>query len=115
MIEVTVLNYLSGAVSVPVYTEVPEHPPDRFVVIEKVGERIRDYVRTTSIAVQSYCLSSLYGAASLDETVREAMNEMAACLPNISRSHMESNYNFTDTRTKRYRYQCVYDITYVKE
>jgi hypothetical protein len=47
----------------------------------------------------------------LDESVRQAM-EQAVTLDNIASARLASNYNFTDTSTKRYRYQAVYDIYY---
>ena len=31
---------------------------------------------------------------------------------NIFKSSLNSDYNFTDTSTKKYRYQAVYDIYY---
>lgn len=119
MIEKTVLDYLSDNLDVPVLMEVPEVPsseyetmPDEFVIIEKVGENIVNYVRTASIAIQSYSLTSLYNAASLDESVRSHMDAMVE-YTDVSSCRMASNYNFTDTRTKRYRYQCVYTISFV--
>lgn len=115
MIESIVLSYLGEELSVPVYMEVPEsNLPDRFVVIEKVGASIENRVTMASIAFQSYSLSSLYNAATLDEEVRGVVERMVA-LYGIGGVRLESNYNFTDTRTKRYRYQCVYDIFYVEE
>lgn len=117
MIEILVKDYLEGALQgVPIFLELPEVPsedfpewPDEYVLIEKVGERIRNHVRTPSVALQSYSLTSLYNAAALDERVREAMDAMTDNAL-ISSARMASNYNFTDTSTKRYRYQCVYDI-----
>lgn len=122
MIEKTVYDYLAGALDgVPVFMELPEVPstdypvfPEACVLIEKVGESVRNHVHTSSVALQSYSTKSLYEAAALDESVRDAMDIMAEEVDDISRCHMESNYNHTDTRTKRYRYQCVYDITFVR-
>lgn len=120
MIEKVVFDYLSGQLDVPVFMELPEVPsesfpewPSEFVLIEKVGESVRNRIRTSSFALQSYSLTSLFKAAELDEKVREIMDVMAE-ETEVSRSHMASDYNHTDTRTKRYRYQCVYDITYVE-
>ena len=33
-------------------------------------------------------------------------------LPEIGRSQLNSDYNFTDTTTKGYRYQAVFDLIY---
>ena len=35
--------------------------------------------------------------------------------PQISRVQLNSDYNFTDTAQKRYRYQAVYDLTFYDE
>ena len=51
------------------------------------------------------------GAAALNEEVVAAMAQ-AIILPSISRCKLNNAYNFTDTATKEYRYQAVYDITY---
>lgn len=120
MIEKTVLDYLGGVFeSIPVLMEVPEVPsetystfPEKLIVIELVGKRKSNHVYAASIAFQSYAMS-LYEAAALDESVRAAVEGMPA-LANVGGVTLSSNYNFTDTRTKRYRYQCVYDIYYVE-
>lgn len=116
MIEKTILDYLSAELDVPVLMELPEVPsedyptfPEQFVIIEKVGGSRRDYINFASVAFQSYSTKSLYQAASLDETVREAIDGIIS-LPEISGIDLTSNYNFTDTRTKRYRYQSVFDF-----
>ena len=116
MIEQTVQEFLSAGLDAPVLLEVPEGPdiPDRFVIIEKIAGGRRNLLRTASFAIQSYSLSSMYDAAALDKEVRDEMDEMDILLPNIGACRMASNYNFTDTSTKRYRYQCTYDITYVE-
>lgn len=115
--EITIREYLSEALALPVFLELPEKPehrlPRRFVLIEKVGGRKANHVRTESFALQSYSLNSLFEAATLDAEVCEAMDNIIS-LPEIGASRMTSNYSFTDTRTKKYRYQSVYDITFVK-
>ena len=121
MIEKTVYEYLSTRIDVPVFMELPEvpsedHPewPDRFVVIQKIGGGKLDHIRSASFAFQSYSLTSLYEAAALDEEVQAVMDNMAV-LDNIGSCSLASNYEFTDTRTKRYRYQCTYDIYYKED
>ena len=118
MIEKIVLEYLSERMSVPVLMELPEVPsesfssmPERFLVLEKVGGNEADHIDDASIAIQSYSLNSLYGAAQLDEEMREAMRGIVE-VPEISGIRLASNYNHTDTRTKRYRYQSVFEIFY---
>ena len=118
MIEVTVLNYLNENLDTPVLMELPEVPsedyptfPEKLVVIERIATSRTNHVNVVSLAFQSYA-DSLYEAALLDEQVRSLMDSIVA-LDEIGGIRLASNYNFTDTRTKRYRYQCVYDIYFV--
>lgn len=119
MIETTILTYLKTALSnTEVLMELPEVPsedypafPDKLVVIELIGKSVENRIHDSSIALQSYG-KTLYDAASLDEQVRQAMDAIAEST-GISGSHLASNYNFTDARTGRYRYQCVYEVYYV--
>ena len=119
MIEKTVYDYLSGCMSVPVMMELPEVPsedyptfPEEFVVLEKVTGSVTDHINFATIAIQSYNIKSLYGAASLDEQVRNAMDAIVDSIDSISECQMTADTNFTDTSTKRYRYQCLYNIYY---
>ena len=112
MIELTVLNYLSDALSVPVKMEVPIDPPEKLVVLEKTGSNRVDRLNTATIAAQSYA-GSLAEAAALNEDVKAAIDNMIE-LDTISACRLNSDYNFTDTTTKKYRYQCVYVISYLE-
>ena len=110
MIETIVLDYLSSVLPEPCSLEVPERPPARFVVLEKTGSIRKNFIDTASFAVQSYG-PSLFEAAELNERVKAAMDDLIL-LPDIISSKLDSDYNFTDTATKKYRYQAVYNITY---
>ena len=108
MIEVTVYNYLKNALSVPVYTELPKEKPQRFVVLDKIGSSKENHLSSSTIAFQSYA-ESKYQAALLNEQVKEAVENMIV-LDEVSKVELNSDYNFTDTTTKEYRYQAVYEI-----
>lgn len=111
MIEKTILDYLSTALpGIPVCMEVPEDRPAVFVVIEKTGSSRINHIDTATIAVQSYA-ASLYDAAALNERVKAAMLD-AITLDSISRVAWNSDYNYTDTASKHYRYQAVFDVTF---
>lgn len=119
MIEKTVYDYLNSTMTVPVFMEMPEVPstdyptlPEAFIVLEKIAGDITDHIRSATIAIQSYSTSSLYNAAALNETVHGAMDVMAENVASISKCQMTADTNFTDTSTKRYRYQCLYNIFY---
>lgn len=110
MIEKIVLDYLTVNIAVPVMMETPDTPPTSFVLIEKTGSGRQDYINSATIAIQSYA-PTLYEAAQINEQVKTAMDGMID-MDDIMRVQLNSDYNFTDTATKRYRYQAVYDITY---
>lgn len=120
MIEQTVLQFLKSRLDVPILMELPEVPsdafpewPEQFVVIERVGGGEYDHLQSASLALQSYSTQRLYDAAALDAQVRACMADIVS-LDNIGGAHLASNYNHTDTRTKRYRYQCVWDISFTE-
>lgn len=110
MIEKVVLDYLSGALSVPVSMEVPEDRPGTFVVVEKTGSSRENRVNRATLAIQSYA-PTLYEAAALNEQVKQAMDGLPG-LPQVGAARLNSDYNFPDTSTKTYRYQAVYDLTH---
>ena len=110
MIEEIIRNYLTGA-GVTAYMEIPEGggtPP--FIVIERTGGGEEHHIRSAPIAIQSYA-ETLYGAAQLNEQVKALMDDITL-LPQISACDLNSDYNFTDTTKKIYRYQAVYDLVY---
>lgn len=110
MIEEIILNHLAAKLSAPVYMEVPEKPPALFVVLEKTGSGRNDHICSAVFAVQSYA-QSLLQAARLNEQVKAAM-DVLPMLDEVCAARLNSDYNFTDTTSKRYRYQAVYDITH---
>lgn len=110
MIEATIRDYLLPLVSVPVYIDVPAEPPESYVTIERTGGGEREHIRSAMIAVQCYGPSRAE-AAMLHEDVlvsMKALNELVG----ISACGVNAEYDFTDTETKKYRYQSVYDIIY---
>ena len=113
MIEVIIKNYLAEKLSVPVVLEVPADPPKSFALLEKTGSSREEHIYSAKLAIQSYA-PSMYEAARLNERVKAAMDS-AAELDAVSASRLNSDYNFTDTTTKRYRYQAVYDLVYFNE
>lgn len=114
MIEATLIAYLSEKLSVEVYAEYPENAPAQFVLIEKTGSGITNRLSRATVAAQSYG-DTLLDAIELNEQVKEVMDDLPDELDSITRSKLNTDYNFTDTSTRKYRYQAVYDITYYKE
>jgi len=110
MIEKIILDFLNTRAPFSVYMEVPEGggtPP--FAVIQKTGGGVIDgHVWSATLAIQSYG-ATLYEAAQTNELVKAFMAE-AIELASVTRCRLNSDYNFTDTTKKLYRYQAVFDI-----
>lgn len=81
-----------------------------YVLIEKTGSSSADHINNSTFAVQS-CSNTLYNAAELNERVKEVMREIVE-LPEVTKCVINSDYNFTDTTTKEYRYQAVIELTH---
>lgn len=109
-IETIVMDYMESHMTVPVYMEMPVNDSKEFIVLEKTGSGEDDGIKTAVFAVQSYA-ESLLDAVYLNEKVKTAMSNMIE-LDEICKVELNSDYNFTDTATKRYRYQAVFDITH---
>lgn len=110
MIEKIVLNYLKKKLSVSCYMEKPENPPKSYVLIEKTAGGEENMIKSAMLAVQSYA-ETLAKAATLNEEVKDALRDITE-LDDISKAKLNTDYNFTDTTTKKYRYQAVYDFIY---
>ena len=91
--------------------EVPEEDTESFVVLQKVGSTKVNHICSANMAIQSYGPSLLL-AALLNEEVKEVIEESIE-LSEISAVRLNSDYEYTDTATKRYRYQCVYVVTHL--
>lgn len=110
MIEKIVLDYLSERFTESVYMEEPEAKPETYVLIEKTGSGKTNHISSATLAVQSYA-PSMYQAAALNERVKAAM-ENAITLDEIVKVTLNSDYNYTNTASKRYRYQAVFDVIF---
>lgn len=113
MIETILCRYLSEKLRVPVWLEEPEKPPPSYVLVEKTGSSERDRITSATVAIQSYG-TSMVEAAELNHSVKHAMYSLCD-LDSVSHCGLVSDYNFTDIKTKRYRYQAVFNITYYEE
>ena len=110
MIELTIKNYLDKSIRVPVFLEEPRDKPKRYVLIDKTGSSENDKIKSATIAFQSYA-ESMYEAAMLNEEIK-ALLDQSIYYTDIAKAKINSDYNFTDTTSKRYRYQAVYDFVY---
>lgn len=110
MIEKTVREFLKDQLEEKVYLEEQENMPEEYVLIEKTGSSRENYIEKAVLAIQSYA-ESLQNAAELNEKVKIAMEEIIE-LPSVSKCELNTDYNYTDTKRKKYRYQAVFDIVY---
>lgn len=108
MIEIIILNYLKTQLSEPVYLERPEIAPEKYVLFEKTGSGRSNRLSSSTFAFQSYA-GSLFAAAELNGKVKRAVDNLIN-LDAIGKVKLNSDYNYTDTITKKYRYQAVFDI-----
>ena len=110
MIEKIILDHLNANLDVPVMMEYPAKPPEAFVVIEKTAGGEENHIMSSMFAIQSIH-KTLFKAAELNESVKAAMKNLVIH-DEVSSCSLNTDYNFTDPETKRYRYQAVYDITH---
>ena len=84
--------------------------PESYVIFEKTSSGKNNYLPSSTFAFQSYA-PSMYEAAKLNDELKQVIENMIE-LDEISGIHLNSDYNFTDTETKQYRYQAVFDINH---
>ncbi len=109
MIETLLIDYLSNNLEVFVGMEAPEQTTN-YVIVDKTGSSRNNHIITSSFAIQSYG-ASLYEAMELNDEVTRVMEGFRE-LNQITRVELETDYNFTNTATKQYRWQAVYNITH---
>lgn len=112
MIEITLAQYLKKKMNpIPVYLEYPDKNLTEFVVLEKTGSGELNYIKEAQFAIQSISTSKL-DAAKLNYAIIDAMKDMTDEVDCICEAVKNSDYDFTDSTTKQYRYQAIYDIKY---
>lgn len=110
MIESTVRKYLETELNVPTYLEHEDDMPSEYIMIERTGGSITNHLKGCTLAVQSISFS-MHKSALLNEKVKDAMLELPGT-NNVAACKLNSDYNFTDTTTKQYRYQAVFNLTH---
>lgn len=110
MIETIVRDYLEQMISVPVYMEFPENPPDRFVLLKKGDTTRANLLESTVFIPESYA-ESMLRAAKLNALVKAAMDGLTR-LTEVAGSQLGADYPAFDEKNNRYRYQAVYNISH---
>lgn len=111
MVETALRAHLASLVDVPVYLDTPPDHGHNYVTIERVGSGRDDRLNTYRMAIQSYG-STKAEAAALNEQVKEAMLTDVVNRADIGGIRLDSDYDYTDTSTKAYRYQAVFEVVY---
>ncbi|MEG0906579.1 MAG: hypothetical protein RSA49_05215 [Anaerovoracaceae bacterium] len=113
MIEKIIYDYLKKNLKVKVCLETPDPEPKEYVIFERTGGDKSNYLSNAVIAIQSLS-TSLLKTIELNEKVKRSMENMDM-LESICKVKLNSDYNFTDTNRKKYRYQAVFEIKYYEE
>ncbi|QDK71458.1 hypothetical protein [Lactococcus protaetiae] len=108
MIEMIIKNFLDTHLSVSAFLEKSGDMPKSYVLFEKTGSSKSNHLLSSTFAFQSIA-PSMYEAATLNEELKNVVEQLIT-LDEISAVSLNSDYNFTDTETKQYRYQAVFDI-----
>lgn len=110
MVEKIVKDYLQSRLEIPVRLEEEDGLGKEYLLIEKTGSGKEEHIERATLAIQSYS-TSLLKAAMLNEQVKEVMEKIIE-LDDICKCELNSDYNYTDTARKKYRYQAVFDVVY---
>lgn len=109
IIEAVILKYLKANGINEVYCERPKDLPEEYVLIEKTGSGLSNHINRALVAIQSISQKSLLAAAKLNEDIKSLMLVMPGTTEVFS-VKLNSDYNYTNTQTKEYRYQAVFEI-----
>ncbi len=109
MIEATMRDFLEENLNVPTYLEHEKSMPSEYVMIEKTGGSSNNFIYSSTLAIQSIS-TTMAKASKLNEKIKALL--LLNVPKSVSSCKLNSDYNFTDTETKKYRYQAVYDVTY---
>ena len=110
MIELIVKNYLSTKLEIPIVFEHQKNLPKRFILIHKTSGSRENFLNSSTVAIQSYA-ESMFESAKLNEKIKNLIYDLIT-VDEVSSVDLNSDYNFTDTETKQYRYQAIFDIHY---
>ena len=113
MIEDTIIDYLSSALSLPVGPQVPEGPPESYCTVERRGRDDKNKLQAALIAVRS-AAPSLWEAINLSAAVREYMDLLPTLRANVFSCRCTDEYNDTDSETHEYRYAAIFRLTYTE-
>lgn len=110
LIEKVVRDYLNETLEYPTYTQEPHKNEPRYYLIQKVGSSRDNKIDSSMIVVESHA-QSRYDAAVLNHDMIEAMDDIIR-LDEIGSCKKNSDYDYTDTSKKVYRYRALFEIVH---
>lgn len=93
---------------VPVYMEEPIDKPEEYFIIQKTSSSNSNMHTSVVMAIQSYG-KTLLNACKLNEKLKDTM-PLFINDEHVSKVKLNTDYNYTDTQKKKYRYQAIYQI-----
>ena len=113
MIEKIILDYLMDKLGVPVYAEQPIKKPSEYIVFKQIDGGRVNYINNASFYFESISTSML-NASKLNQAVINALYGLTE-VENISSSKLGGTSQNIDTQSKRYAYECVFNLVYTED
>ena len=110
MIEEIVKTYLQNATNTRVGMTTPTNVAGEFIVIKVKQRTLENQIDGVTLEFDSYS-DDVFGAATLDEAVRNAMKNIDD-LPEILSAEFGGGDDNLDSTLKKPRYRCYFNITY---
>ncbi|MBR5285586.1 MAG: hypothetical protein IKU30_01690 [Clostridia bacterium] len=112
MFETIVKDYLDNVFSesgIPVFLETPKNLPEKFIVFQRMDIGKADHIDEITLEFSAFA-NSKYDAALLDESLREAMDD----LHNTSdiTVHLGGGNDNQDSVLKKYRFRSYFNLYY---
>lgn len=109
LIEPLVLQYLKNKLDMSeIYVQLPDTLPDQFAILTVIDRGKTNQINAATIEIESYAKKSKYDAAVLDESIRDAMDEIGDD-EDVSCRFGGGNDN-PDETLKMYRYRSYFNL-----
>lgn len=109
-VERVVAKRLMDATGIQAVVEIPAERPDEFVSVEMTGGSGSMFLKTATLAVQSWA-QTRRRAAEIARAVEPAVPGIAEDEPNVFRSVANGTYRWPDPDSGQPRYQTTVEIT----
>lgn len=113
MIEVTLREYLSDNLDVPVLMEHPKTSKKKFILLQLADAGRTNHIDMATFFINVYA-DSLYEAAELKEKVKTLLFD-AISLPGITKSTLGQDQAATDSANHLYQYNLTFNFYYYRE